>query len=358
MNPRTIQPMLINKIPAGKEKMLAEICNNGEYFGEIKIDGCFYEYEKDIDGDSYLFSRSVSKKTGTLAEKGANVPHIMDAMNIFPPDTVVIGEVYFPGKSSKDTVTIMGCLPEKAIERQKNNPIHYYIYDIIYYDGYDLTSVGAETRYNILAKLYEKFNLQQYPFIRLAEKVTENLQEAINKALANGEEGMVLKRKEGLYYPGKRPAWETIKIKKVDYIDAVITAFDYGGIESTTKEPETWQYWAKDFGGDYVKSGYNHYKEEGWFPITKWFYLGYKTTLIISAYDDNENLVEVGRIKSGLSDETIIEINEIPKKYIGQVASFQCMELDSKEHTLRHAFYKQLRPDKNAKDCTLKAIFR
>lgn len=355
MNPRTVQPMLINKIPAGKEYMLAEICNNGEYFGEIKIDGCFYEYEKDKDGDTYLFSRSVSKKTGTLAEKGANVPHIMEAMNAFPPDTVVIGEVYYPGKSSKDTVTIMGCLPEKAVERQKDNPIHYYIYDIIYYDGYDLTSVGAEMRYDILTKLYDLYNLQQYPFIRLAQKVTENLQDAINTALANGEEGMVLKRKEGKYYAGKRPAWETIKVKKVDHMDAIISSIEWGNRESTTKEPETWPYWGRADSHEIAET--RKYGEEGWIPVTKWAYMGYKTTLIISAFDDNGQLQEIGRIKSGLSDDQIIEMNHTPEKWIGQVAEFQVMELDRKEHTLRHGFFRGFRADKNASECTIKNIF-
>lgn len=63
-----IEPMLIWKLPAGKESMLSEVCSNGEYFLEEKIDGAFYQFVK-TENHSYLFGRTVSKLSGILTEK-------------------------------------------------------------------------------------------------------------------------------------------------------------------------------------------------------------------------------------------------------------------------------------------------
>lgn len=352
-----IEAMKINKIPAGKESMLSSICESGDYFAQLKKDGYFYEFEK-TEHYNYLFSRNTSVTTGCLTEKGDNVPHIVNALKVVPPKTILIGEIYYPGKTSKSVTEIMGCLADKAIERQKKKGnIHYYIHDIIYYDGYNLINVSAEIRYKILEKIFYLHGLDKYDFLELAKIETENIEDKINEALAAGEEGMVLKKKTGVYTPGKRPVWETIKIKKVDYADVVISDIVFGSIESSTKEPETWQYWARENENKYDLYKGNYFGTEDMIPVTKWFYLGMKTTLILSAFDEEGNLKEIGRIKSGISDEMIYDMNDCPEKYINHVAAIQCMQLDKKEHTIRHGFFKQLRDDKNPDECTLKAIF-
>ena len=356
---KMIEAMKINKIPAGKESMLSSICASGEYFAQLKKDGYFYEFEKTLHYN-YLFSRNKSVTTGCLTEKGANVPHIIDALQVVPPQTIIIGEIYYPGKTSKFVTEIMGCLPEKAIERQnKGSLIHYYIHDIIYYDGYDLINLGAEIRYKILEKIFYLHGLDKYDFLELAKIETEDIEEKINEALNSGEEGMVLKKKTSIYTPGKRPVWETIKIKQVDYADVIISDIVFGSIESTTKEPETWQYWhSVDSEGNFFKgNGYERYLKGELYPVTKWAYLGMKTTIILSAFDENNNLKEIGRIKSGITDKMIYDMNENPDNYIGKVCEVQCMSLDKKEHTIRHGFFIRMREDKSAEDCTIKSIF-
>lgn len=354
---KMIEAMKINKIPVGKESMLSSICSNGEYFAQLKKDGYFYEFEK-TKNHNYLFSRNISVTTGCLTEKSDNVPHIIDALKVIPSETILIGEIYYPGKTSKSVTEIMGCLANKAIERQnKGSFIHYYIHDIIYYDGYNLLNTGAEMRYKILEKIFYLHGLDKYDFLELAKIETENIEEKINEALSAGEEGMVLKKKTSIYTPGKRPAWETIKIKQVDYADVIISDIVLGSIESSTKEPETWQYWAWENEGEYDLYKGDYFGTKDMIPVTKWFYLGMKTTLILSAFDENGNLKEVGRIKSGVTDKMIYDMNENPDKYIGKVCEVQCMSLDKKEYTIRHGFFVRLREDKNPEECTLKSIF-
>lgn len=376
-----IEPMKINKIPDGKESMFPSICESGEYFAQLKKDGYWYMFEK-TENHSYLFSRTTSAVTGTLAEKSANVPHIMEIMNHLPAGTIIIGEIYYPGKRSKDVTPIMGSLPEKAIERQKNEYgfLHYYIHDMIRYNGKDLTSFGASIRYNLLKEVYNKYSLGNYfvndvVVIELAERVDDNIQEFVADALERGEEGAVLKKKTAPYTPGKRPAWDTIKIKKTDTCDAVCMGFAGPTVDYTGKEIETWPYWMcfynpkdskEDEHGestDWIRMPVNSYYEEYkknpdlWHPVTKAFYYGWVTSMKIGAYDENDKLVEIGTVSSGLTEELQANAAKQPWKYFNKVVKLAGMEKDREAKTLRHFYFKGFHEDKNPLDCRLNEIF-
>lgn len=382
--PLCIDPMKINKIPEGKEDMFPSICASGEYFAELKKDGYWYQYEK-TDERSYLWSRTVSKVTGTLAEKSENVPHIMEIMDRVPAGTIIIGEIYYPGKRSKDVTPIMGSLPDKAIERQKGEYgwLHYYIHDMIYYNGKDLTHYGASIRYSLLAACFDKYNLGNMhdlcgsPIIELAQRVDTDIQEAVAAALAAGEEGMVLKKKTAPYTPGKRPAWDTIKIKKTDTCDAVIIGTEPAtvgydgkldlGYNYTGSEADQWPYWAvyhieeepwgpetkMDYkvpiGQHEVIKGINYSTR----PITKAAYFGWDTAIRIGAYDSEGKLVSIGTVSSGLTDDDKANL----KSYVGKVCELAGMEKDREAHTLRHFHFKGLRTDKNPQECLIDEIF-
>jgi len=352
-----IQAMKIWKLPDGKEDMFPQLCIEGNYFAELKKDGYWYEFEK-TKNHMYLFSRNISKNTGILTEKLANVPHIKKALEIVPEGTILIGEIYYPGKTSKDVTRVMGCLPEEAINRQKGNLVHFYLHDVIKYNGIDLQSYGALTRYKVLCKIWNKFNFNSYPFMELAEAVYDNIYDFTAQALKDGEEGAVLKLKTAPYAPDKRPAWSSIKIKKIDYLDAILIGFEDATKEYTGKEITSWPYWEKILNdGETIHTHVCQYGTIGWQPITKGYFYGWKTAIQIGAYDDNGNIVGIGTVSSGLTDESRADFAEHPEKYLNRVVSLQCMEKSIKDHTLRHAFFKNFRDDKNPKDCTLNTIF-
>ena len=178
-----IQAMKIWKLPDGKENMFPQVCNSGDYFAELKKDGYWYQFEK-TEHYSYLFSRNISANTGILTEKLNNVPHIAESLDCLPSGTILIGEIYYPGKTSKDVTKIMGCLaPEAIIRQQSSGLIHYYLHDVIRYNGVDLQDKGAWTRYQVLKAIWDKFNLSQYHFLELAEAQTSNIQEFTASAL-------------------------------------------------------------------------------------------------------------------------------------------------------------------------------
>ena len=362
-----IEPMLIWKLPAGKESMLSEVCSNGEYFLEEKIDGAFYQFVK-TENHCYLFGRTVSKLSGILTEKSDNVPHLKEALNCLPAGTILIGEIYVPGGTSKDTVSIMGCLPTLAIKRQKDAPIHYYVHDIIAYDSVNLINSPADLRYKILAAVWKKHNLNQYSFLRLATRVDEDMEAEISRILKSGGEGVVLKKKDYPYSPGKRPAWSTIKVKQMDSIDLICTGFCDATKEYTGKELETWEYWEQR-GEQNQDDEYTWLLSEGQYyedyihnphiyrPVTKPYFLGWKTAIRIGAYNDKGELIDLGTVSSGLTDDNKREMTEHPKLWLDKVVALDCMQVDKKEHTLRHPVFKCKRDDKDAKDCVISEIF-
>ena len=335
------------KINKGTDELLKKVCESGTAFGQIKKDGYWYQFEKH-EHYSYLFSRSASTVTKLQSEKSANVPHIMEALSVLPKDTILIGEIYYPGGSSKTVTTIMGCLPKKAIERQngKSGLIHYYIHDIIMFNGLDFVKnkVSNYDRYRILKKIFEKYNLAN-DYIELAEAWTDNLYSRVGTALAAGEEGMVIKVKDGIYEPDKRPL-TMLKAKKVDFIDAVIIGFEEPTKEYYGKEIQNWNYWIQNENG-----------QPG--AVTKPYYMGWHNSRIkIGAYNNKGILVEIGTIHSGISDEMKEDMTNNPNKYLNKVCSIQCMELDKKEHTIRHGFFKYMRDDKDIIDCQIEDIFK
>ena len=352
-----IQPMLIHK---GSDSQLKAADQSGEYFAQIKKDGSLYMFVKGVNGENYLFGRTVSKKTGLLTEKSANIPHIIEAFHDIPNGTVLLGEIYYPGKTSKDVTSIMGCLPQKAYNRQFKEgygPIQYYLYDCLVYNNISLLNQDNWTRYQVLQAIWRK-NIYQnsvIPFpIELAKVYEENLYEEVGKALAAGEEGMVFKKKTGLYEPGKRPA-TMLKAKQVDYIDAVIIGFKDPTKEYYGKEIENWEYWV-DENDARLPIGL-HYGTAA-IPVTKHYYYDWKNAIEIGAYDEKGNIHSIGTIASGLTDSIRQGMAEHPEKYLHKVVEIQCMMKDNKEKTLRHGFFLRIRDDKDETECKISDIFK
>lgn len=359
-----IQPMLIWTLPANKKDKLSEVCASGEYFAEEKKDGALYQFCR-TDKGNYLFGRTVSVKNGLLTNKIDNVPHINSALSCLPCGTVIVGEIYVPGGTSKNVTSIMGCLPAEAIKRQdKQGKIKYYLHDMIFYNGEDMQSWGAEARYQKLVEAWNEFHLEQFDFLRLAESFDTSIEERLSQILSAGGEGIVLKKKDAPYSEGKRPAWATIKCKQMDTIDLVCTRAIEATKEYTGKELETWPYWQerseRDQNGEYTwLSSEGQYYEDYlhnphiYKPVTKPYFYGWKTAIGIGAYDDEGNLKEIGTVSSGLTDEMRAHLDD----YVGKIVALQCMSIDRKEKTLRHPIVKAWRDDKNAAECKLSEVF-
>ena len=330
-------PQLINKPKS--EADLHQRLVSGDYFGEIKKDGALYQVVKDVKGKVFLFSRTISKKTGFYVNKIDNVPHIKEwAIDCLPNDSILLGEIYYPGLTSKDVTKVMGALPDKAVARQNNNPIHYYVHDILRWQGVSFLSKSNIERYEILLDV-PIYPYEELPWLEMTEAYTDNLPAVLESVFAAGEEGMVFKKKDGLYLPGKRPTYN-VKAKTEDTVDAIITGFVAPERVYAGKELDSWGYW------------------EGDIPVTKAYANGWIAGIEIGAWDNNGHIIPFASVTSGMTDFLRNDMAVNSTKYLGKVVEVQCMSKDKNAMSLRHPRLVQIREDKEGTDCRLTDIFK
>ena len=94
--------------PSGyKKDSKAETQNmifSGDYVGARKMDGAFYKFIKDENGNMELIGRSKSVK-GDYIDKIEWVPQLHEFFNSLPNGTCLLGELYFPEKEGSSNVT-------------------------------------------------------------------------------------------------------------------------------------------------------------------------------------------------------------------------------------------------------------
>lgn len=338
---KVYDPMLVGKAP----KDYKEILIDEPIIGTVKKDGYWAQIVKE-NNEVYMFSRSLSKVTGFYSEKIDHVPHLQEwAREVLPNGTVLIGELYFPGGSSKDVTTVMGALTDKAIARQKDRKLHFFMHDILKYNGEDfvLNEVNYSRRYSNLCEYIDIKTplIQETEVAKCYDNCYLDLDQITTQMIADGEEGMVFRTESGLYLPGKRKPKVMFKLKREkDDIDAVIMSILEPTKEYTGKNPENWLY--KDEDGNLVTADY---------------YFGRPNAFAIGVYDDKGQLYPIGRVASGITDGMKYDMKKNPNKYINQVCEIQAMQVDKDAKSLRHPRFIQMRPDKNVFECTLQDVF-
>ena len=367
---KQIPLMKYNGHPA--QSIIDKAFNGVDYVAQEKKDGALYMLEK-IDADHiYLFARTVSRKTGELVEKSENVPHIIEWAKSLPDETIVLGEIYIPGGHSNDVTKIMGCTPKNAQERQYKStlyggPIHYYIFDCLYFEGEDLTNVGFLDRFSILRKHVMGYGLTEY--VELAQIFSKDFDIILKNIFDNGGEGMVFKKKDAIYEPGKRPTQTYFKVKEhIDSLDLICIGLEEPTRTYSGKEIEVWPYWIEK---KYIDdNGTWHWEDaqrncyEDWLqdntsfePVTKPWLKGWKNSIKLGLLDDNGSYVEVGHVASGITDEMRADMAENPDRFLNHVVQVSCMSINKKDFTIRHCVFERMREDKNVDECNIQTVF-
>jgi hypothetical protein len=334
---------------------------SGDWWGARKVDGAFYKFLKDEDGNMSLTGRSKSVG-GDYLDKIEWVPHLHSFFESLPNGTCFIGELYLPSnEQAKSTTTIMNCLVEKAVKRQEIEPLHYYIFDVLAWDGevwYTRPAIERFDELNAFSRAY------LYKYVEWAQYYCgKELWQMLQELLAEGYEGMVITRAAAPYQPGKRPSKDCLKVKKElqDTIDCVVIGANPPSKLYTGKEIESWPYWFDEMTNTKVevidftnpqKSMYKLYVDGApVIPVTKnWFY-GWAGSLKLGAYKDGK-LVEIGNL-SGITDE----VKENWRDWVGKVIEVTAMEVMD-TGGLRHPKYVGERSDKAPTECTWDSIFK
>lgn len=330
---------------------------SGQFCGAVKKDGHYARFIKDEDGKMILQGRTKSV-SGEYLNKIEWIPQCQDFFESLPNGTCFLGELYFPNqKGSRKVTTILGCLKDKAIDRQKKEKLCYYIFDVWAYDGKSYLNTTMENRVEKLGQIATK-----NPYIQLA-KYYEGLElwDKLGEYLEKGEEGIVITKKASKPEPGKRTSRKTVKIKQE--INNTIDAFldgDYklASEEYEGKEIETWSFWKNDKTGEKVNEcKFNEYIcGEPWQPIKKAYYYGWANSVSFSVMKDNKP-IHIGWI-SGISDALKEEIVTNNEKWKNKVAELSAMEIEEIEgrYSLRHSKIICFRDDKSYLECEFSQI--
>ena len=97
--------------------------------------------------------------------------------------------------------------------RGSGAPLVYYIFDLLYLNGYDLTRLTLEQRKSVLQKLLPR-RPRKSDKLRYSDHVTGSGDKFLRKMCEAGLEGMISKRRDAPYIPGRGLAWLKCKCRQ------------------------------------------------------------------------------------------------------------------------------------------------
>lgn len=273
---------------AGAIQKRLDMINNkdNKYMATVKNDGDWSMLIHYSKGNNLIRSRSISKVTGVYGDYTTKLPHICTEMDKLPDNTVLLAEICWdePGTNANTVGTILRCLPEKAVERQREHKLKALVFDALMINNEDMTSYPYEARFsNASYTLEDLISPSEFLYMtQLCEldENHENFLEWADEIIENGGEGLVIQLKDNPYMPGTRTAWKTLKLKqRLPEMELKVLA---------TLEPK------KLYEGDMPDSW--QYKDEDGTLVTKPYFYGWKNGVVV-----DYNGVETS-VASGLTD--------------------------------------------------------
>ena len=169
---------------------VARLPDGAQWVWEIKLDG-YRAIAVKSRGTVALFSRN--KKS-----LGKKFPFIIEALAGLPAETVVDGELVALDDRGRPEFNLLqnfrGAAPR----------IHYYIFDLLCCEGRDLTCLPLVERRGLLKSLVTIRDTR----IRIADYIEAGADEVLAAVREQRLEGIVGKRRDSIYEPGKRSvAW-------------------------------------------------------------------------------------------------------------------------------------------------------
>jgi bifunctional non-homologous end joining protein LigD len=269
--PHAIHPMLAISID--------KPFDDDDWLYEIKWDG--YRAVAFVDGNSLrLISRNQNNLTSAYPELQEIRSYIRAGTAVLDGEIVALDD---EGRSSFSLMQQRTGVGEggRRIRRTRDDiPIVYYVFDLLYLDGYDLMRADLEQRKQLLASIITRTGLLRYSDHYVGQGTA-----LFDAAAQRRLEGIVAKRRTSCYEQKRSREW--LKIKIVKRQECVI-----GGYTDPRGSRE-------NFG-----------------------------SVVLGLYDDQGRLIPVGQAGSGFTEQThaqmwqrlhALETNRSP--FFGQVES-------------------------------------
>jgi len=182
-----------------------------EWLFEIKWDGV-RTLAQVKNGKTWLWSRSNREMTNEYPEVSDLAGHVRLREAWLDGEIVVLDDA---GKSDFQRLQSRFSVQRPSAQLLQSAPAVFYVFDILYADGYDLRKVPLLERKEFLRRV-----LREDARIRYSDHVLEKGEELYELAVAQQLEGLIAKRIDSAYPEGRSSAW--VKIKLVKDIDAVV----------------------------------------------------------------------------------------------------------------------------------------
>jgi bifunctional non-homologous end joining protein LigD len=201
-------------LPAFLEPSLATPCEkppSGEkWIHEIKQDG--YRIQARIDG------RTVRLFTRTGLDWTARFRGIADALiHLSLGSALIDGEIVVEGSTGISSLSLL----QADLKSGRRDRFRYFAFDLLYCEGYDLTKSTLLDRKGLLAEIIAA--LPQNSPIRMSEHIEADGPTVLAHSCRFGLEGIVSKRKDLPYRPGRGDHW--LKAKCLQSQEFVIIGY-------------------------------------------------------------------------------------------------------------------------------------
>ena len=176
---------------------VTKLPEDSQWLWEIKLDG-YRAIAVKSGSDVKLFSRQ-KKSLNT------QFPSILEGLADLPAETVVDGELVAIDDSGRPDFNLLQNFRSEAAR------IHYYVFDLLCCKGRDLRRLPLTERRALLKSLVAIHDKR----IRISDYVEAAPGDLVSAAREQGLEGVIGKRKDSLYEPGKRSgAWIKYRVNR------------------------------------------------------------------------------------------------------------------------------------------------
>jgi bifunctional non-homologous end joining protein LigD len=169
-----------------------------EWLFEIKWDG--YRALAEIQKDNILlYSRNESNFN-------LQFPEIVESLKKMQVTAVLDGEIVALDQQGKSQFQLL-----QQYSKNKKGVLVYYVFDVLYFEGYELLELPLVRRKKLLAQILLSSRTTN---IKISGHIEKEGIAFFNEAANNGLEGIIAKKADSIYIPGTRSnKWLKIKSK-------------------------------------------------------------------------------------------------------------------------------------------------
>jgi DNA ligase D-like protein (predicted ligase) len=169
---------------------VSKLPEGSQWLWEIKLDG-YRAVAVKSDGAVTIYSRN-------RKSLNSRFPYIVEPLRGLPDGTVVDGEIVALDNDGRPVFNLLQNFTSES------GRIRYFVFDLLCYDNHDLTRLPLFKRRDMLRSLM-KFDDAR---VKIAEYVEASADQMLLAVREQRLEGIVGKRKDSVYEPGKRSgAW-------------------------------------------------------------------------------------------------------------------------------------------------------